>query len=52
MNDEEHIKLASVLNSVIGKIAISDYECELMDKLYSSPKWKKHLGPEKTNPIL
>ena len=48
MSDDDHIKLASVLNSVKGKVAISNYECELMDELYSAPKWKKHFGPEKT----
>lgn len=35
MSDEEHIKLAEVLHSVKGKVAISSYHCQLMDKLYS-----------------
>lgn len=48
MNDEEHIRLANVLNSVQGKVAISNYDCELMNKLYPLPKWKKHIGDNKT----
>ena len=42
MTDEQHIELAIVLNNVKGKVAVSNYDCELMDKLYPSPKWKKY----------
>ena len=31
------------------KVAISNYQCELMDKLYHKPKWTKCIAPEKTN---
>lgn len=48
MSDEQHIELAKVLNKVKGKVAISNYDCKLMDKLYPSSKWKKHFGPNKT----
>lgn len=48
MTDDEHVKLSVVLNNIKGKVAISNYECELMDKLYPTPKWKKHFGPQKT----
>ena len=48
MTDEEHRQLAKVLNSVKGRVAISNYPCDLMDELYASPKWKKHLSPLKT----
>ena len=48
MKDEEHIELAKVLNSVSGKAAISNYECDLMEKLYPQPKWKKYFGANKT----
>jgi DNA adenine methylase len=34
MTEEEHIKLADLLHSVKGKVAISGYHCELMDNLY------------------
>lgn len=44
MSDVEHIKLAKVLNNIKGKAAVSGYECELMDKLYPFPKWKKHFN--------
>ncbi len=48
MSDNEHIELANVLNNVKGKVAISNYDCELMNKLYPSSKWHKHLEPYKT----
>jgi len=48
MTDEQHSHLAVILNSVKGKVAISNYDCELMDKLYPSPKWKKSRSPERT----
>ena len=34
MSDWEHIQLAEVLHSVKGKVALSGYRCELMDRLY------------------
>jgi DNA adenine methylase len=34
MTDTGHIELAKVLNQVKGKVAISGYRCDLMDKLY------------------
>lgn len=34
MTDEEHRRLADVLHSVKGKVAISSYRCDLMDELY------------------
>lgn len=48
MTDDEHRGLAQVLNSVRGLVAISNYPCKLMDELYSSPKWIKHVAPERT----
>ncbi|MBO4451099.1 MAG: DNA adenine methylase [Bacteroidaceae bacterium] len=47
MTDEQHIELAQVLNNVKGKVAISNYNCELMDKLYPAPRWTKVYAPEK-----
>lgn len=48
MTDEEHRKLARVLNAAKGLVALSNYQCDLMDELYPSPKWKKHRSPLKT----
>ena len=48
MTDEQHRDLANVLNNVVGKVALSNYDCKLMDELYPTQKWKKILGPEKT----
>ena len=48
MTDDEHRELADVLNSVHGKVAFSNYDCGLMDKLYPSKRWRKLVGPEKT----
>ncbi len=45
MNNEEHIRLATLLNSVEGKVAISGYDCDLMNKLYSG--WNKIIAPTK-----
>jgi DNA adenine methylase len=45
MTDDEHRQLADVLKNVKGKVALSGYHCDLLDKLYadweyieSSPK--------------
>jgi DNA adenine methylase len=48
MTDDEHRQLANVLNSVKGLVAISNYQCDLMDEFYPTLKWKKHQGPLKT----
>lgn len=48
MSDDKHRKLATFLNSAKGLVAISNYQCELMDELYSAPKWQKHYSPLKT----
>ena len=47
MTDAQHVELAQVLNNVKGKVAISNYSCELMDELYPSPKWTKIYAPAK-----
>lgn len=49
MTNEDHCNLADVLNVVNGKVAISNYQCDLMDELYPAPKWSKCVAPEKTN---
>lgn len=48
MNDYDHNELSEVLNSAEGFVAISNYECELMEKLYPANKWTKIYSPEKT----
>lgn len=40
MTDAEHIHLHAVLAQVEGKVAISGYHCELMDRLYQD--WNVH----------
>jgi len=49
MSDEEHEALAAVLNRVRGKVALSNYQCALMDKLYPTPKWRKTVVGPRTN---
>ncbi len=48
MDDDEHRQLAEVLNSVRGMVAISNYDCDLMDELYLPPKWTKHVSQPRT----
>lgn len=40
MKDKEHVELSKTLHSVKGKVAISGYDCELMQKLYKD--WHIH----------
>ena len=49
MTDDQHCELAAVLYTAQGIIAISNYPCPLMDKLYPAGKWYKTHGPIKTN---
>lgn len=48
MTDDDHRELARVLNTAQGKVAVSNYDCSLIDELYPTPKWLKVIGPEKT----
>ncbi|MDR1004603.1 MAG: DNA adenine methylase [Prevotellaceae bacterium] len=48
MDDVAHAQLAKVLNEAEGLVAISNYECPLMDKLYPAPQWTKIYSPQKT----
>jgi DNA adenine methylase len=48
MNNVAHIELAKALNSAEGLVAVSNYECELMEDLYPANKWTKIYAPEKT----
>jgi DNA adenine methylase len=49
MTDEQHAELAEVLNGVKGRVAFSNYECDLLEKLYPKKKWFKHKSAPKTN---
>jgi DNA adenine methylase len=49
MSDSDHKELAAVLNETQGMVAISNYDCNLMNELYRQPRWHKLVGPEKTN---
>lgn len=48
MTDDEHERLADTLNTAKGKVALSNYDCELMNRLYPAPKWRKLHAPERT----
>ena len=48
MSNEGHVELATILNGVHGKVALSNYQCALMDKLYPGPKWRKIVSAPKT----
>lgn len=48
MTDQEHSQLSQLLNSVEGMVAISGYDCDLMNELYPEPRWSKNVGPSRT----
>ena len=45
MSNQDHIKLAKLLNEVSGKVALSGYKCNLMDELYKG--WNIHVARTK-----
>lgn len=45
MTNDEHRELARVLHQVQGKVAVSGYPCDLMDKLYGD--WQCTVAPTK-----
>lgn len=45
MTDEDHRELAKVLRGVKGKVALSSYQCDLMDELYGD--WQRVESAEK-----
>jgi len=48
MTDADHELLAQALNRVQDRVAISNYDCALMNDLYPPPRWRKLVGPERT----
>ena len=49
MTNQQHAELSATLNAVSGKVAISNYECDLMDRLYPPPRWRKTVSEPRTN---
>lgn len=49
MTDDQHVSLAQALNGCQGMVAMSNYECSLMDELYPAPKWHKWSSGPRTN---
>jgi DNA adenine methylase len=49
MSNAEHAELAKVLNAVKGLVALSNYDCDLLNDLYPPPRWRKLRSPPKTN---
>lgn len=49
MTNQQHAELASVLNAARAMVAISNYECDLMNQLYPPPKWYKTVSGARTN---
>ena len=48
MTDDHHRELATALDSAKGMVAISNYDCPLMDELYKPSKWRKLVGQKRT----
>lgn len=49
MTNAQHAELADALNAAKGMVAISNYPCDLMDKLYPASRWRKVVAEAKTN---
>ena len=49
MTDAQHRELADTLNAALGMVAFSNYDCSLLNNLYPSDRWFKHVLPPKTN---
>lgn len=49
MTNQQHTELSRILNAARGTVAVSNYDCELMDRLYPPPKWHKTTSGARTN---
>jgi DNA adenine methylase len=49
MTDQEHRELADALKACKGKVAISNYDCALLDELYPPRRWRKFVNRPRTN---
>lgn len=47
MSDDDHRKLAQVLNKVKGFVAVSGYDAPIMAEMYPDGQWTKIVGPTK-----
>ena len=50
MPDDDHRRLAALLNRCRAKVTISGYDHPLYDQLYPAPRWKKIIDPIKRLP--
>ena len=48
MTDTQHKELAEVLNAAQGMVAFSNYQADILDRLYPVPKWHKTVSPART----
>lgn len=48
MTDDRHCELAESLNRAKGMVAFSNYDCDLINKLYPPKRWRKIIGPKRT----
>jgi DNA adenine methylase len=48
MSNQAHAELARVLNDVKGMVALSNYDCPLMEELYPKQQWRKHVSKART----
>lgn len=48
MTDDQHAELADALNAAQGTVAISNYDCPLMNKLYPHKRWHKTVAQSRT----
>lgn len=48
MTNHAHRELARVLNAAKGMVAISNYDCPLMDELYPKKRWRKQVSEART----
>ncbi len=46
MSNDQHRELATALHDVKGKVAVSGYQCDLMDELYEN--WTRTIAPSRT----
>ena len=48
MTDGQHRELAKALNAAKGMVALSNYDCALINELYPPNRWRKITSPERT----
>ena len=48
MEEDEHRRLADVLNHISGRAAVSGYDCPLYDEIFPADRWKKYYAEPKS----